>query len=56
MKQGSNKFKKDKEKEAQFKNKKFLSEVTEQLDKHHRPEQKVCGVKSLFLTVHIVQP
>ncbi|GFO38310.1 chromosome transmission fidelity protein 18-like protein [Plakobranchus ocellatus] len=57
MKKGANKLKK--EKEAPFKNKKFLSEVAEQLDKHHRPEQKIallCGPPGLGKTTlaHIV--
>ncbi|GFR79244.1 chromosome transmission fidelity protein 18-like protein [Elysia marginata] len=59
MKQGMNKFKKDKEKEMTAKNKKFFSEVAEQLDKHHRPEQKIallCGPPGLGKTTlaHIV--
>ena len=45
MKKGANKSKKDKEKEMNYKNKKFFSEVAEQLDKHHRPEQKVCNLR-----------
>ncbi|RUS89835.1 hypothetical protein EGW08_002365 [Elysia chlorotica] len=59
MKKAANNFKKDKEKETNFKNKKFFSEVAEQLDKHHRPEQKIallCGPPGLGKTTlaHIV--
>ncbi|KAK3690943.1 hypothetical protein RRG08_021640 [Elysia crispata] len=59
MKKGANKSKKDKEKEMNYKNKKFFSEVAEQLDKHHRPEQKIallCGPPGLGKTTlaHIV--